>query len=218
METGETIEEQNIREMKILCVVRNYAPHASEMKAEVPKEPVFFIKPDSALNPKQLPFFYPDFSTDVQHEIEVVVRIEKVGKCIEPRFAHKYYNSVALGIDFTARDMQRKAKAEGMPWFLSKGFDGSAVLSGFVPLEELGKGVDNLEFALKRNGETVQAGNTRDMIFSVDKLIAYVSRYVTLRTGDLIYTGTPAGVGPVAIGDRLEGILEGRSVLKLDVK
>ena len=141
-----------------------------------------------------------------------------MGKCIEPRFAHKYYNSVALGIDFTARDMQRKAKAEGLPWFLSKGFDGSAVLSGFVPLEELGKGVDNLEFALKRNGETVQAGNTRDMIFSVDKLIAYVSRYVTLRTGDLIYTGTPAGVGPVAIGDRLEGILEGRSVLKLDVK
>lgn len=204
--------------MKILCVVRNYAPHAGEMKAAVPEEPTFFMKPDSALNPKQLPLFYPDFTHDLQHEIEVVVRIDRLGKCIEPRFAHKYYNSVALGIDFTARDLQRQAKATGLPWLVSKGFDGSAVLSPFVTLEELGHPVDNLEFSLSRNGQEVQQGSTSQMIFSVDTLIAYISRYMTLRTGDLIYTGTPAGVGPVQIGDRLEGTLCGRQLLSLDIK
>lgn len=204
--------------MKILCVVRNYAPHAAEMKSEPPKEPVFFMKPDSALNPKQLPFFYPDFSNDIQHEVEVVVRIDRLGKCIQPRFAHKYYNSVALGIDFTARDLQREAKENRMPWLISKGFDGSAVLSPFVTLEELGKGINDLDFSLLRNGEMVQEGNSHDMIFNIDQLIAYVSRFMTLRTGDLIYTGTPAGVGPVAIGDHLEGILCGRKMFDLDVK
>ena len=204
--------------MKILCVVRNYAPHAGEMKAAVPEEPTFFMKPDSALNPKQLPLFYPDFTHDLQHEVEVVVRIDRLGKCIEPRFAHKYYNSVALGIDFTARDLQRQAKAAGLPWLVSKGFDGSAVLSPFVTLEELGHPVDNLEFSLSRNGQVVQQGNTSQMIFSVDTLIAYISRYMTLRTGDLIYTGTPAGVGPVQIGDRLEGTLCGRQLLTLNLK
>ena len=204
--------------MKILCVVRNYAPHAGEMKAAVPEEPTFFMKPDSALNPKQLPLFYPDFTHDLQHEVEVVVRIDRLGKCIEPRFAHKYYNSVALGIDFTARDLQRQAKATGLPWLVSKGFDGSAVLSPFVTLEELGHPVDNLEFSLSRNGQVVQQGSTSQMIFSVDTLIAYISRYMTLRTGDLIYTGTPAGVGPVQIGDRLEGTLCGRQLLSLDIK
>lgn len=204
--------------MKILCVVRNYAPHAGEMKAAVPEEPTFFMKPDSALNPKQLPLFYPDFTHDLQHEVEVVVRIDRLGKCIEPRFAHKYYNSVALGIDFTARDLQRQAKATGLPWLVSKGFDGSAVLSPFVTLEELGHPVDNLEFSLSRNGQEVQQGSTSQMIFSVDTLIAYISRYMTLRTGDLIYTGTPAGVGPVQIGDRLEGTLCGRQLLSLDIK
>ena len=204
--------------MKILCVVRNYAPHAGEMKAAVPAEPTFFMKPDSALNPKQLPLFYPDFTHDLQHELEVVVRIDRLGKCIEPRFAHKYYNSVALGIDFTARDLQRQAKAAGLPWLVSKGFDGSAVLSPFVTLEELGRTIDNLDFSLSRNGQTVQQGNTSQMIFSVDTLIAYISRFMTLRTGDLIYTGTPAGVGPVAIGDRLEGTLCGRPILLLDIK
>ena len=204
--------------MKILCVVRNYAPHAGEMKAAVPEEPTFFMKPDSALNPKQLPLFYPDFTHDLQHEVEVVVRIDRLGKCIEPRFAHKYYNSVALGIDFTARDLQRQAKATGLPWLVSKGFDGSAVLSPFVTLEELGHPVDNLEFSLSRNGQEVQQGSTSQMIFSVDTLIAYISRYMTLRTGDLIYTGTPAGMGPVQIGDRLEGTLCGRQLLSLDIK
>ena len=204
--------------MKILCVVRNYAPHAAEMKAEALKEPVFFMKPDSALNPKLLPFFYPDFSNDVQHEVEIVVRIDRLGKCIQPRFAHKYYNSVALGIDFTARDLQREAKESRMPWLISKGFDGSAVLSPFVTLEDLGRGIDNLDFSLLRNGEMVQEGNSHDMIFNIDQLIAYVSRFMTLRTGDLIYTGTPAGVGPVAIGDRLEGFLCGRKMFNLEVK
>ncbi len=204
--------------MKILCVVRNYAPHAAEMRADLPNEPVFFMKPDSALNPKQLPFFYPDFSNDVQHEVEIVVRIDRLGKCIEPRFAHKYYNSVALGIDFTARDIQREAKENRMPWLISKGFDGSAVISPFVTLEELGKDINSLDFSLLRNGERVQEGNSRDMIFNVDQLIAHVSRFMTLRTGDLIYTGTPAGVGPVQIGDHLEGILCGRRMLGLDIK
>ena len=204
--------------MKILCVVRNYAPHAGEMKAAVPAEPTFFMKPDSALNPKQLPLFYPDFTHDLQHELEVVVRIDRLGKCIEPRFAHKYYNSVALGIDFTARDLQRQAKAAGLPWLVSKGFDGSAVLSPFVTLEDLGRTIDNLDFSLSRNGQTVQQGNTSQMIFSVDTLIAYISRFMTLRTGDIIYPGTPAGVGPVAIGDRLEGTLCGRPILSLDIK
>ncbi|MCQ2260384.1 MAG: fumarylacetoacetate hydrolase family protein [Bacteroidales bacterium] len=204
--------------MKILCVVRNYAPHAAEMRADLPTEPVFFMKPDSALNPKQLPFFYPDFSNDVQHEVEIVVRIDRLGKCIEPRFAHKYYNSVALGIDFTARDIQREAKENRMPWLISKGFDGSAVISPFVTLEELGKDINSLDFSLLRNGERVQEGNSRDMIFNVDQLIAHVSRFMTLRTGDLIYTGTPAGVGPVQIGDHLEGILCGRRMFGLDIK
>ena len=204
--------------MKILCVVRNYAPHAGEMKAAVPKEPTFFLKPDSALNPKQLPLFYPDFTHDLQHEVEVVVRIDRLGKCIEPQFAHRYYNAVALGIDFTARDLQRDAKAAGLPWLVSKGFDGSAVIGQFVTLEELGRPIDNLDFLLSRNGEMVQQGNTRDMIFAVDQLIAHISRFMTLRTGDMIFTGTPAGVGPVAIGDRLEGTLCGRPALTLDIK
>lgn len=211
--------------MKILCVVRNYAPHASEMKAEAPSEPTFFMKPDSALNPKQMPLFYPDFTHDLQHEVEIVVRIDRLGKCIEPRFAKRYYNSVALGIDFTARDLQKKAKAAGLPWLVSKGFDGSAVVGPFVELEELGHGcgqesvgIDNIGFELRRNGELVQKGNTRDMIFPVDELIAYVSRFMTLRTGDLIFTGTPAGVGPVEVGDVLEGSIEGRPMLRLEIK
>lgn len=204
--------------MKILCVVRNYAPHAKEMQSAVPTEPVFFMKPDSALNPKQLPFFYPDFSQDVQHELELVVRIERLGKCIRPEFAHKYYDSVALGIDFTARDIQRGFKERSMPWLISKGFDGSAVVGPFVKLADLGKSINDLNFDLRINGEMRQQGNSADMIFDVDHLISYVSRFITLRTGDLIYTGTPAGVGPVQIGDHLEGTLEGRSLLSLDIK
>lgn len=211
--------------MKILCVVRNYAPHAGEMKAEVPSEPTFFMKPDSALNLKQLPLFYPDFTEDLQHEVEIVVRIDRLGKCIDPRFAHKYYDSVALGIDFTARDLQRKAKAAGLPWLVSKGFDGSAVVGPFVRLDELRQAtgredlsICNLGFDLRRNGSVVQEGNTKDMIFAVDELIAHISRYMTLRTGDMIFTGTPAGVGPVAIGDVLQGSIEGQPMLRLEIK
>lgn len=204
--------------MKILCVARNYHLHAQEMNSDVPTEPVFFLKPDSALLQKHQPFFYPDFSNDIHHELEVVVRIEKVGKCIAERFAPRYYRSVALGIDFTARDLQQKFKDQRLPWALAKGFDDSAVLSPFIPLSDLDNPIDELSFQLKKNGVVVQDGFTGDMIFSVDQLIAYISKFMTLKTGDLIYTGTPAGVGPVAIGDTLEGILEGRSILNCRIK
>lgn len=211
--------------MKIICIARNYSEHAAEMGAPQfergSKEaisPAFFLKPDSALLIKNQPFFYPDFSHQVEHEIEVVVRIDRVGKSIEERFAHKYYSSVALGIDFTARDLQREAKAKGLPWTLSKGFDGSAVVSDFVPLSELGGDVQNLSFSLMRNGEQVQCGNTKDMLCSVDRMISYISDFMLLRTGDMIYTGTPSGVGPVAIGDTLEGVLQGRHILTCRVK
>ncbi len=180
--------------------------------------PAFFLKPDSALLLKNQPFFYPEFSHQVDHEVEVVVRIDRVGKSIEERFAHKYYSSVALGIDFTARDLQREAKAKGLPWTLSKGFDGSAVISDFIPLAELGGDVQNLTFSLLRNGETVQSGNTSQMLCSVDRMISYISDFMLLRTGDIIYTGTPSGVGPVAIGDTLEGILQERHILQCRIK
>lgn len=215
--------------MKIICIARNYSEHAAEMGgtsscgargADGASQycPYFFLKPDSALLLKNQPFFYPDFSHEVEYEVEVVVRIDRVGKSIEERFAHKYYTSVALGIDFTARDLQREAKAKGLPWTLSKGFDGSAALSDFVPLDELGGDIQNLDFSLSRNGEIVQHGNTRDMLCSVDRMISYISDFMLLRTGDLIYTGTPAGVGPVAIGDILEGTLEGRHILTCRIK
>lgn len=211
--------------MKIICIARNYSEHAAEMGAPQfergSKEaisPAFFLKPDSALLIKNQPFFYPDFSHQVEHEIEVVVRIDRVGKSIEERFAHKYYSSVALGIDFTARDLQREAKAKGLPWTLSKGFDGSAVVSDFVPLSELGGDVQNLSFSLMRNGEQVQCGNTKEMLCGVDRMISYISDFMLLRTGDMIYTGTPSGVGPVAIGDTLEGVLQGRHILTCRVK
>lgn len=215
--------------MKIICIARNYSEHAAEMggtsscgvrgaDGASPYCPYFFLKPDSALLLKNQPFFYPDFSHEVEYEVEVVVRIDRVGKSIEERFAHKYYTSVALGIDFTARDLQREAKAKGLPWTLSKGFDGSAALSDFVPLDELGGDIQNLDFSLSRNGEIVQRGNTRDMLCSVDRMISYISDFMLLRTGDLIYTGTPAGVGPVAVGDTLEGQLQGRNILTCRVK
>lgn len=204
--------------MKILCVARNYGRHAAEMGAAVPVEPSFFLKPDSSILPKRQPFFYPDFSDDVHFEGEIVVRIDKVGKCIQECFAHRYYSSVAFGIDFTARDLQAQAKAASLPWLVSKGFDGSAVVGDFVPLSELGGDVGNLPFELHRNGELQQSANTSQMIFSVDRLIAYISRFMTLKTGDMIFTGTPAGVGPVAIGDTLEGFVGGRSMLQCRVK
>jgi acylpyruvate hydrolase len=203
--------------MKIICIGRNYVAHARELNNEVPENPVFFMKPDSALVTDNRPFFYPEFSNDVHHEIEVVIRINRLGRSIVEQFANRYYNEVALGIDFTARDLQAEQKKKGLPWEIAKGFDYSAPISGFFPLEKFGD-IHNLSFRLDLNGKTVQEGNTSLMIFSFEKIISYVSRFMTLKTGDLIYTGTPAGVGPVAINDRLEAYLEGEKLMDFPVK
>lgn len=204
--------------MKILCVVRNYAPHAKEMKAAPSAEPYFFLKPDTALLADGQPLQYPSFSHDVQHEIELVVRIARPCHKVAPQEAHHYYDDITLGIDFTARDLQLKAKEERMPWLLSKGFDGSAAVGQFVPLSQLGKDIDNLNFALLRNGRTVQQGSSRDMIFPIRQLISHLSQFITLCPGDLLFTGTPAGVGPVAPGDQLVGLLEGGQLLTLHIR
>ena len=204
--------------MKIICVAKNYAAHAAEFDAVIPEKPVYFLKPDSALLIRNQPFFYPDFSNNVHYELELVVRISRLGKNIQPRFACKYYSQVALGIDFTARDLQAQAKKNGNPWAVSKGFDNSAVVSNFVELEQIGKPVNDLKFKLLKNGEQVQAGDTSQMLFGVDELICDISQYMTLKTGDYLFTGTPAGVGAVQIGDVLEGFLEDMPLLKCRVK
>ena len=201
--------------MKIICIGRNYAEHAKEMKAELPKEPVFFMKPDTALL-KEEDFYLPDFTKDLHHEIELVLKICKVGKHIEPQFAHKYYDEIGLGIDFTARDIQAKCKEKGLPWEKAKAFDNSAPIGSFVKKNQLV--LDNINFELKINGETRQVGNSADLIFSFDQVIAYISKFVTLKVGDLIYTGTPEGVGQVHIGDKLEAFLNGEKLLNLIVK
>ena len=203
--------------MKIICIGRNYVAHARELNNEVPDKPVFFMKPDSALVTSNRPFFYPDFSSDVHHELEVVIRINRLGKSIEERYAHRYFNELALGVDFTARDLQAQQKKKGLPWEIAKGFDYSAPISGFYPMDRFGD-IHNLSFRLDVNGKTVQDGNTSLMIFSFEKIIAYVSRFMTMKTGDLIFTGTPAGVGPVAINDRLEAYLEGEKLMDFPVK
>jgi acylpyruvate hydrolase len=203
--------------MKIICIGRNYVAHARELDNEVPTSPVFFMKPDSALVINNRPFFYPEFSNDVHHELEVVIRINRLGRSIEEQFADRYYNEVALGVDFTARDLQAEQKKKGLPWEIAKGFDYSAPISEFFPVEKFGD-IHHLSFRLDLNGKTVQDGNTSLMIFSFEKIISYVSRYMTLKTGDLIYTGTPAGVGPVAINDRLEAYLEGEKLMDFPVK
>lgn len=203
--------------MKIICIGRNYADHAKELKNEVPTEPVFFMKPDTALlKPKQA-FFLPDFSNEVHHELELVVRINRLGKNIEERFAHRYYNEIGLGIDFTARDLQQQCKEKGLPWEKAKAFDGSAPLGDFIPVTDETE-LNNLKLELKVNGATKQLGNTKDMIFSIDKIIAYISQFMTLKIGDLIFTGTPAGVGPVAENDLLEGFLNDQHLLTLRIK
>jgi 2-keto-4-pentenoate hydratase/2-oxohepta-3-ene-1,7-dioic acid hydratase in catechol pathway len=203
--------------MKIICIGRNYVAHAKELNNEVPTTPVFFMKPDSALVIANRPFFYPDFSSDVHHELEVVIRIDRLGRSIEEKFANKYFSEIGLGVDFTARDLQNKQKEKGLPWEIAKGFDYSAPLSEFRPVSQF-KDIHNLSFKLDLNGKTVQDGNTSLMIFSFEKIISYVSRFMTLKTGDLIYTGTPAGVGPVAINDRLEAYLEGEKLMDFPVK
>jgi acylpyruvate hydrolase len=203
--------------MKIICIGRNYSEHARELKNELPKEPLFFLKPDTAIVTRNRPFFYPEFSKEVHYEAELVYRICKVGKHIQEKFAHTYYDEIALGIDFTARDLQREAQSKGTPWEKAKGFDNSAPISNFYSLKEL-VNYKNLNFSLKLNGQIVQQGNAADMIFSIDKIIAHVSQFITLKMGDIIFTGTPAGVGPVKIGDRLEGFIEDKKVLGCNIR
>jgi acylpyruvate hydrolase len=203
--------------MKIICIGRNYSDHAKEMQAEVPAEPVFFLKPDTALLKDGQDFYYPDFTQDVHYECELVVRIDKVGKNISEKFAHKYYSQIGLGLDFTARDLQQKCKEKGLPWEIGKAFDQSAAL-GNIFLDKETLPMESLSFELRKNGDLVQSGNSSDMIFNIDRIIAYVSQYITLKTGDLIYTGTPAGVGPIAIDDLLEGFIQGEKIFSFSVK
>lgn len=204
--------------MKILCIGRNYADHAAELKNEVPKEPVVFGKPDSAILQKGRDFYLPDFSQDVHHELEVVLKMSKMGKHVAPKFAHKYFTQVTVGIDFTARDLQSELKSKGLPWEKAKGFDGSAVVGEFFELEELGGDIQNLNIRLEVNGVTRQEGNTSQMIFPVDVLISHLSTYYTWRHGDLLFTGTPAGVGKVETGDILTGYINDKKAFEVGVK
>ncbi|MCC5920674.1 MAG: fumarylacetoacetate hydrolase family protein [Cyclobacteriaceae bacterium] len=202
--------------MKIIAIGRNYADHVAELKNERPDEPVVFLKPDTALLRNNAPFFHPSFSEDIHHELEVVLKIDREGKFIEPQFAPKYFSEIGLGIDFTARDLQSKLKSKGLPWEKAKAFNGSAPVSSFHAKEKYN--LDNLNFHLLVNGEERQRGNTHQMMFGFNELIAHVSQYFTLKKGDLIFTGTPAGVGKVAIGDHLECFLEDELILDFHVK
>jgi 2-keto-4-pentenoate hydratase/2-oxohepta-3-ene-1,7-dioic acid hydratase in catechol pathway len=203
--------------MKIICIGRNYANHIEELKNERPSEPVVFMKPDSAVLLKQHPFVIPEFSEDIHHEIELIVKINKVGKYIEPKFAHKYYDEISVGIDFTARDLQEKLKAKGLPWEKSKAFDGSAVIGEFLPKSQF-VSLENITFELTNNNNTVQKGNSNCMLWNIDELISYVSQYFTLKIGDIIFTGTPEGVAVVKPDDVLEGFLEGQKLFRIQVK
>ena len=204
--------------MKIFCIGSNYASHNEEMQNSFQNtDPIVFMKPDTALLKSGNPFFLPDFSNEIHYETEVVIRINRLGKNIAERFAHRYYEEITVGIDFTARDIQKKMKENGLPWELAKSFDNSAVLGTFIQKSEMAD-LQNLRFSLDINGKTVQTGNTCDMIFSVDKIIAYISQFFTLKIGDIIFTGTPAGVGKVAINDHLQGYLENRKLLDFKVK
>ena len=203
--------------MKIICIGRNYAEHIKELNNQVPTEPVFFFKPDTALLHNNKPFFIPDFSADVQYETEIVLKINRLGKNISEKFAPRYFAQIGIGIDFTARDLQTRCREKGLPWEISKAFDGSAPVGAFVDIQKY-PDIHALNFHLNINGITVQRGNTADMIFSFEKVISYVSQYVTVKIGDLIYTGTPAGVGPVKIGDRLQAYIEDELLLDFFVR
>lgn len=203
--------------MKIFCIGRNYAEHAKELNNELPENPVIFMKPPTALLRQNADFYHPDFSKNIHHEIEIVLKIDKNGKSISPKFAPNYYTHLALGIDFTARDLQNELKAKGLPWEIAKAFDHSAPISDFVPIAEFND-LNNLQFELKKNGVTVQNGTTANLIFSFNYLISYISKFFTLHTGDLIFTGTPAGVGKVTIGDTLEGFIENKKMLICNIK
>lgn len=203
--------------MKIFCIGRNYANHAKEMNAPLPEVPLFFMKPDTAVLRPGTPFYYPEFSNDIHFECELVVRIDRVGKNIEERFAHKYYSEIGLGIDFTARDLQQKCKTNGHPWEIAKAFEGSAPVSkDFIPKSALD--LENISFTLEQNGKLVQHGNSKDMIFSIDQIISYLSQFNTLKKGDLIFTGTPEGVGPIAIGDELIGKIGEKELFRVTIK
>ncbi len=203
--------------MKIICIGRNYAEHAKEMNTALPAEPVFFLKPDTAIIKDNIPFYYPDFSKELHHEVELVLKINKPGKNIEPQFAHKYYDEIGIGIDFTARDIQAKCKEKGLPWEKAKAFDGSAPIGQFLN-KKMFADLNEIRFHLNINGKTVQTGNTKDLLFSFDKVISYISKFITLKTGDLIFTGTPEGVGSVKIGDQLEAFIENQSRLNFEIK
>jgi 2-keto-4-pentenoate hydratase/2-oxohepta-3-ene-1,7-dioic acid hydratase in catechol pathway len=203
--------------MKIICIGRNYAAHAKELKNEVPTAPVFFMKPDTALLKDNAPFYIPSFSNEIHYEVELVIKISKNGKTILPQFAHKYYDQITVGIDFTARDLQEQCKEKGLPWEKAKAFDHSAVIGRFISLADLPK-KNEISFSLSLNKNEVQQGVSNQMLFSIDQIIAYVSGFITLKTGDLIYTGTPAGVGPVKIGDRLEAKIENEVLLDFEIK
>ena len=203
--------------MKIICIGRNFIKHAKELGNPVPEEPLFFLKPDTAIQPKGHPFFIPEFSDEIHYETELVIKINKIGKHIEERFAHKYYSQIGLGIDFTARDIQQECKKKGLPWEKAKGFDGSAQISK-VFIDKSNLDLENISFKLEKNGEIVQNGNSKDMLFHFDKIINYISKFYTLKIGDLIYTGTPAGVGKVTPGDVLIGYIEEKEMLKVLIK
>ena len=203
--------------MKIICIGRNYTKHIEELQNERPSEPVIFLKPDTAILPKNMPFFIPDFSDDIHHEVEILVRINRVGKHIEPQFAHKYYDEIGLGIDFTARELQSKLKEKGLPWEKSKAFDGSAVVGAFLPKTTF-ESLNSINFELTNNGTSVQRGCTSNMLWKIDELIAYVSQYFTLKIGDIIFTGTPEGVAKVSANDVLEGSIEGEKMFRIQIK
>ncbi|GAL66551.1 fumarylacetoacetate hydrolase family protein [Jejuia pallidilutea] len=203
--------------MKLICIGRNYTEHIEELENEKPTDPVVFLKPDTAILLKKQPFFIPDFSDEVHHEVEVLVKINRVGKYIDKKFAHKYYDEIGLGIDFTARDLQSKLKAKGLPWEKAKAFDGAAVVGQWLPKNEF-KDVNTIEFSLKKNGNIVQKGNTSHMLWKINELIEYVSKYFTLKIGDIIFTGTPAGVGKVVANDKLKGYIGDKELFSIIVK
>ena len=203
--------------MKVICIGRNYIDHVKELNSPLPSSPVFFMKPDTSILTRNRPFFYPDFSKEIHYEVELVMKICKVGKNIQKKFAGSYFDEIGIGIDFTARDLQDECKKKGLPWLVSKGFDNAAPLGKFLKKSSF-KDLRNINFHLDLNGTTVQKGNSGDMIFSFEELIAHVSKFITLKMGDLIFTGTPVGVGPVKTGDKLEAFIEGERLLKCDIK
>ena len=203
--------------MKLICIGRNYTEHIEELKNERPTDPVVFLKSDSSILAKKQPFFIPDFSNDIHHEVEILVKINKLGKHIDKKFANKYYDQIGLGIDFTARDVQGYLKSKGLPWEKAKSFDGAAVIGDWMPKKDF-KDIDSINFSLEKNGSIVQQGNTSYMLWKIDEIIEYVSKYFTLKIGDIIFTGTPAGVGKVEPGDKLRGFIEDKQLFSVIIK